>query len=110
MDIIKNKAEYDQVLADNKSVFVDFYADWCGPCKMVGPVLEEISKDYADIKFVKVNVDDNPEIAQQYGIMSIPTMIGFKNGGKVASSLGFMPREELEAVVKQTLSECLMSR
>ena len=66
--IIKNKAEYDQVLADNKSVFVDFYADWCGPCKMVGPVLEEISKDYADIKFVKVNVDDNPEIAQQYGI------------------------------------------
>ena len=103
MDIIKNKAEYDQVLADNKSVFVDFYADWCGPCKMVGPVLEEISKDYADIKFVKVNVDDNPEIAQQYGIMSIPTMIGFKNGEKVAASLGFMPREELEAVVKQTL-------
>ena len=103
MDIIKNKAEYDQVLADNKSVFVDFYADWCGPCKMVGPVLEEISKDYTDIKFVKVNVDDNPEIAQQYGIMSIPTMIGFKNGVKVASSLGFMPREELEAVVKQTL-------
>ncbi len=103
MDIIKNKAEYDQVLAGNKSVFVDFYADWCGPCKMVGPVLEEISKDYTDIKFVKVNVDDNPEIAQQYGIMSIPTMIGFKNGEKVASSLGFMPREELEAVVKQTL-------
>ena len=103
MDIIKNKAEYDQLLADNKSVFVDFYADWCGPCKMVGPVLEEISKDYTDIKFVKVNVDDNPEIAQQYGIMSIPTMIGFKNGAKVASSLGFMPREELEAVVKQTL-------
>ena len=103
MDIIKNKTEYNQVLADNKSVFVDFYADWCGPCKMVGPVLEEISKDYTDIKFVKVNVDDNPEIAQQYGIMSIPTMIGFKNGKKVASSLGFMPREELEAVVKQTL-------
>ena len=77
MEIIQNKAEYDQVLADNKSVFVDFYADWCGPCKMVGPVLEEISKDYTDIKFVKVNVDDNPEIAQQYGIMSIPTMIGF---------------------------------
>ena len=103
MDIIKNKAEYDQVLADNKSVFVDFYADWCGPCKMVGPVLEEISKDYTDIKFVKVNVDDNPEIAQQYGIMSIPTMIGLNNGYNVASSLGFMPREELEAVVKQTL-------
>ena len=97
-----NKQEFDELIK-NEKVLVDFFATWCGPCKMVGPVLEEISKDYADIKFVKVNVDDNPEIAQQYGIMSIPTMIGFKNGEKVASSLGFMPREELEAVVKQTL-------
>ena len=97
-----NEAEFSEV-KNSKFAVVDFNATWCGPCKMVGPVLEEISKDYADIKFVKVNVDDNPEIAQQYGIMSIPTMIGFKNGEKVASSLGFMPREELEAVVKQTL-------
>ncbi|MCI5723022.1 MAG: thioredoxin [Erysipelotrichaceae bacterium] len=100
MDIIKNKEEYDALLAGNPSVFVDFYADWCGPCKMAGPVLEEISKDYPDIKFVKVNVDDNPEIAQQYGVMSIPTMIAFKNGEQTATSLGFKPREELEAVVK----------
>ncbi len=95
MDIIKNKAEYDQVLADNKSVFVDFYADWCGPCKMVGPVLEEISKDYADIKFVKVNVDDNPEIAQQYGIMSIPTLLIMKNGEVLEEKTGYQPKEAL---------------
>ena len=95
MDIIKNKAEYDKVLADNKSVFVDFYADWCGPCKMVGPVLEEISKDYADIKFVKVNVDDNPEIAQQYGIMSIPTLLIMKNGEVLEEKTGYQPKEAL---------------
>ena len=75
MDIIKNAAEYDALLKENKAVFVDFYADWCGPCKMAGPVVEQLSKEYTDVKFVKVNVDDNPDIAQRYGIMSIPTMI-----------------------------------
>jgi thioredoxin 1 len=100
MDIIKNTAEYDAVLKDNASVFVDFYADWCGPCKMVSPVVEEISKEHAGVKFIKVNVDDNPDIAQRYGIMSIPTLIAFKNGEAVNTTVGFRPKEELEAVVK----------
>ena len=100
MDIIKSTAEYDALLKDNKSVFVDFYADWCGPCKMAGPVVEALAGIHTDVKFVKVNVDNNPDIAQRYGIMSIPTMIAFKNGEEVATSLGFRPQEELEEIVK----------
>jgi thioredoxin 1 len=100
MDIIKSTAEYDALLKDNKSVFVDFYADWCGPCKMAGPVVEALAGIHTGVKFVKVNVDNNPDIAQRYGIMSIPTMIAFKNGEQVATSLGFRPQEELEEIVK----------
>lgn len=100
MNIIKSTAEYDALLKDNKSVFVDFYADWCGPCKMAGPVVEALAGIHTGVKFVKVNVDNNPDIAQRYGIMSIPTMIAFKNGEQVATSLGFRPQEELEEIVK----------
>ena len=100
MDIIKSTAEYDALLKDNKSVFVDFYADWCGPCKMAGPVVEALAGIHTGVKFVKVNVDNNPDIAQRYGIMSIPTMFAFKNGEQVATSLGFRPQEELEEIVK----------
>lgn len=100
MDIIKSTEEYDALLKNNKSVFVDFYADWCGPCKMAGPVVEALAGIHTGVKFVKVNVDNNPEIAQRYGIMSIPTMIAFKNGEQVATSLGFRPQEELEEMVK----------
>lgn len=100
MDIIKSTAEYDALLKDNMSVFVDFYADWCGPCKMAGPVVEALAGIHTGVKFVKVNVDNNPDIAQRYGIMSIPTMIAFKNGEQVATSLGFRPQEELEEIVK----------
>jgi thioredoxin 1 len=99
MDIIKSTSEYDALLKDNKSVFVDFYADWCGPCKMVGPLVEELSKEETDVKFVKVNVDDTPDIAQRYGIMSIPTLIAFKNGEIAGSALGFQPKEALAELV-----------
>jgi len=101
MRIIENKAEYEQLLKDNKSVFVDFYADWCGPCKMVGPIVEELSADYPDVTFVKVNVDNTPDIAEMYGIMSIPTMIAFKNGEIADSMLGFNPKEAIAAVVEK---------
>lgn len=101
MDIVKNSAEYDQILKDNKSVFVDFYADWCGPCKMVSPLVEEISNEVKDVKFVKVNVDDNPDIAQRYGIMSIPTLIAFKNGEIAGQTLGFQPKKALLEVVNK---------
>ena len=95
MYIVKNEQDFDQILKDNAAVFVDFYADWCGPCKMVGPIVEELAGERADIKFVKVNVDDNPEVAERFGIMSIPTMIFFKNGEVAAQTLGFQPKESI---------------
>lgn len=96
MDIVKNAAEYDEILKNNKSVFVDFFADWCGPCKMLSPLVEELSNEEKDIKFIKVNVDDNPDIAQRYGIMSIPTLLVFKNNELVNQSVGFQPKEALQ--------------
>lgn len=102
MKIVKSVAEYDQLLKDNKSVFVDFYADWCGPCKMVGPLVEELSEEEKDVTFVKVNVDENPDIAQRYGIMSIPTLIAFKDGEIAGSILGFQPKEALKQLADKT--------
>ena len=99
MRIIGSEAEYDQFLKENTSVFIDFYADWCGPCKMVAPIVEKVSEIYTDVAFAKVNVDDVPEVAERYGVMSIPTMIAVKNGEVVETSVGFVPQEILEKVV-----------
>jgi thioredoxin 1 len=101
MKVVENIEEFDQILADNTSVFVDFFADWCGPCKMVGPVVEGLAAKHPDITFVKVNVDDVPELAQRYGIMSIPALFAFKNGEVAANTLGFKPEAALERIVLQ---------
>ncbi len=102
MDIINSTSEYDAILKDNTSVFVDFYADWCGPCKMVGPLVEELSNEMKDVKFVKVNVDSLPDVAQRYGIMSIPTLLAFKNGELVGNIVGFQPKEALAQLANKT--------
>ncbi|MBP3891891.1 MAG: thioredoxin [Solobacterium sp.] len=99
MEIIKTKEEFTQLLKDNEKVFVDFYADWCGPCKMLAPVVEGLAKKNEDVTFVKVNVDDNSEIASQYGIMSIPALFAFKNGEVAGSTVGFQPEDALQAVI-----------
>ena len=76
-------------------VLVDFFATWCGPCKMQAPVLEELKEDRSDVKVVKINVDQETEIAREYGVMSIPTLILFKDGKEIAKNVGFMPKELL---------------
>ncbi|MBR3364054.1 MAG: thioredoxin [Solobacterium sp.] len=99
MKVIETEKEFVETLNTNPLVFVDFYADWCGPCKMLGPVVEELAGETPDVTFVKVNVDDLPDIAQKYGIMSIPAVFVFKNGEVANQSLGFQPKAALKAVV-----------
>lgn len=76
-------------------VLVDFYADWCGPCRMVGPIIEELANELKDVKVIKVNVDEREDVAKTYGIMSIPTIILFRDGQIDKKQIGFVPKEAL---------------
>ncbi|MDO4475327.1 MAG: thioredoxin [Lachnospiraceae bacterium] len=78
---------------------VDFYADWCGPCKMVAPIVEEISNERDDVTVFKVNVDESPELASQFGVFSIPTLIGLKNGQETARIVGFRQKAAILAEI-----------
>src|SRR3989344_5346670 len=82
------------------NVIVDFYADWCGPCKIISPIVEQLAKEIKDVKFGKLDVDTENEVAQEYDVMSIPTLIFFKNGKQVERIVGAMSKEELESVIK----------
>ncbi len=85
----------DEVLKSDKPVLADFWAEWCGPCKMLSPVVDEIASERDDIKVVKVNVDDNQELAMKFKTMSIPTLIVFKNGEEVNRSVGVIPKSQI---------------
>lgn len=89
----------EEVLEYKGTAMVDFWASWCGPCQMVGPIIEEISNEVKDVKVCKVNVDEQPDIAGKYNVMSIPTIIIFKNGEPVTVSVGAKPKAELLALL-----------
>ncbi|MBR2967794.1 MAG: thioredoxin [Clostridia bacterium] len=90
--------DFDTEIASGK-VLVDFWAQWCGPCKMLAPILDELEAECADVKICKVNVDESPELAKRFGVMSIPTLILFKDGKAVDKSVGLVDLESLKEFV-----------
>lgn len=94
-----------EVLQADVPVVVDFWAPWCGPCRIVSPVVEELSKDYnGSVRFVKVNTDDNEQSAMQFGIQVLPTLVIFKDGREVNRLIGFSPKEQLRRQIDRSLS------
>ena len=102
MAVVKLTTEnFDQeVLQAGQTVLVDFYADWCGPCKMMGPVVEEIANEETGVKVCKINIDEEMAVAQKYGVMSIPTFIAFKNGEIAGKQIGAVPKSNLQDMIR----------
>ena len=99
MVVYANKDNFAELRASAKPVLVDFYADWCGPCRMVGPIVEEIANENPDIVVAKINVDNNPELASEFGVFSIPTMVVLKDGKVAAKSAGARPKAQILQLV-----------
>ena len=98
ININKNNFQ-SEVLNSEKKVLLDFWAPWCGPCRMVVPIVEEIARERSDIKVGKINVDENPELAGQFGVMSIPTLMVIENGEIVNQALGARPKDAILAML-----------
>jgi len=98
-------SDFDKVVVQGgKPAFVDFWAPWCGPCRIIGPFVEELAPSYQDKAIIaKLNVDDNPEVAQRYGVTSIPTVMMFKDGKLVDRAVGAMPKGELQKFIERNL-------
>jgi len=96
---ITNENFEEKVIKSDKPVILDFWATWCGPCRMLAPTLEEIAEERSDVTVGKVNVDEQAELADKFGIMSIPTLLVFKNGKQTAKSIGVKPKEAVLALL-----------
>lgn len=96
MSLVITKENFEsEVLKSDKPILVDFWAAWCGPCKMLSPVIDEIAEERSDIKVGKINVDEQPELASQFAVMSIPTLIVFKNGEIANKAIGVQPKDAI---------------
>ena len=102
MDILKVNSQNfeEEVLKSEKPVLVDFYADWCGPCKMLSPIVDEVAQENEDIKVVKVNVDDSQDLAMKYQVMSIPTLVVIKEGNEINRSVGLIDKNQVINMIK----------
>ena len=101
MSVIKITSQnFEEIKSSDKKVLIDFYADWCGPCRMLSPVVDEIAAENDSIIVGKVNVDDEPALAQEFGVMSIPTLVVLKNGAEVKRSMGVRPKAQLLALLE----------
>lgn len=98
--LIVTKENFDSVRTSEKPVLLDFYADWCGPCRMVSPIVEEIAEENPQYLIGKVNVDKEPELAQQFQVLSIPTLAVIKNGNVITQSTGARPKADILAMLK----------
>ncbi|AGM26439.1 thioredoxin [Spiroplasma syrphidicola EA-1] len=96
---ITDKENFDSMIAKDNMTLVDFYADWCGPCKMIAPIVHELAEEMTNVTFAKVDVDQLGNIAQEYGVMSIPTLIVFKAGKEIKRHTGFMTKDELKKIL-----------
>ena len=102
MDILRVTSQNfeEEVLKSDKTVLVDFYADWCGPCKMLSPIVDEVAQENEDIKVVKVNVDDSQDLAMKYQVMSIPTLVVIKEGNEINRSVGLIDKNQVVNMIK----------
>ncbi len=101
---ITDASFHADVIASEKPVLVDFWAEWCGPCRQIAPALEEINNELAGVEIVKINIDENPDAPTRYGVRGIPTMILFKNGAPVATKVGAAPKSQLKSWLEGELA------
>ena len=98
IDVNQNSFD-EEVLNSKKKVLADFYADWCGPCKMIRPILEEISENNNDIKIVSINIEDEEELAERYNVSSIPCLVVFENGEEIKRNVGLVSKDDIEKMI-----------
>ena len=95
-----NKNNFEEIKKNNRPILIDFYADWCGPCRMLSPIIDEIAKERDDIVVGKINVDNEPELAEKFGVFSIPTLVIIKNGEIAHQSAGARPKAQIIALLE----------
>lgn len=101
MSAIKlNKSDLDLLIRGDKTILLDFFADWCGPCRMVSPVIDEIAAERSDVAVGKINVDESPELARKYGVYSIPTLIVIRDGKVINQAIGARSKEQISAMLR----------